>query len=171
MYKKVSYNNLIGKNIFDIKKNPISYDILTKISEGAFRTGRFYKDRRFEKSKADQVYSNWIFDHLNSENCRLFYYKNETGKICGFIAVSINIPFPSENFKVGFVQLVCTDYEERKKGLASKLLAFAENYLAENQIEHFYSNTTFDNFSSIMLFIKNGFIVYNSIYELHWWKK
>ncbi len=130
---------------------------LAKIAEGAFVESRFFNDPEIPDEKAGELYSSWVKNAFYSENKTVF----TTDERNGFL---IYVQRDGE----GHIDLVAAGGENRKKGVGTALVKFAENYAFEQGCGVFFVGTQATNIPALNLYIKCGFKIIKTsrIYHL-----
>lgn len=138
---------------------------VSTLAADSFRTGRFFKDPRISVEQARGMYRDWLRNHLRDGKGLL--YSGNARNVGGFVAWSLT---GCDGLRAGFIDLVATAPARRGRGLGRILLAAAENESVCAGADVMYANTTLDNYAAQALFVRSGYMPYNSIVELHWWR-
>ena len=130
---------------------------LTEIAGQAFVNSRFYNDPCITAEAVGGLYSSWVKNAFRDENKTIFVTEDKNGFIIYL-----------QNGTEAYINLIATGGENRKKGVGTALVKFADNYAFENGCEEFFVGTQATNIPAINLYIKCGFKFFKTtrIYHL-----
>lgn len=130
---------------------------ITEIAGNAFKNSRFFNDPEITEDQVSNLYSSWVKNAFSDKNKAVFVTEEKNGFI---------IYLQSDN--QGHINLIATGGENRKKGVGTALVKYADNYAFENGCNDFFVGTQATNIPAINLYTKCGFKFFNTtrIYHL-----
>lgn len=144
----------------DIKIRPATEDDLswiTEIAGIAFTNSRFYNDPKITEEQVSNLYKSWVKNAFSDENKAVFVTEEKNGFIIYL-----------QNGNQAHINLIATGGKNRKKGVATALVKYADNYAFANGCDEFFVGTQSTNIPAINLYIKCGFKFFKTtrIYHL-----
>jgi dTDP-4-amino-4,6-dideoxy-D-galactose acyltransferase len=136
---------------------------LFKLAKDAGEYSRYNKDTQL-KLKFELMYEIWMKKSLERDLAdEVFVHKNKD-IINGMVTVNKNL----KNAEIG---LISVDNKVKSKGIGSQLIKFVENWALIQNIENIFVSTQKENYAACQFYEKNKFIIYDTIYIYHVWKK
>ncbi|NTW70835.1 MAG: GNAT family N-acetyltransferase [Eubacteriaceae bacterium] len=131
------------------------------MARNSFLRGRFYKDPSIEKSKADDLYGNWIKNAFSRDDKYFVVTEEKTG----FILFSF---IDKETMDI---ELIAVDEEYRNMGIAGKMISALKRKAADHGVHSIRVVTQADNIQAINLYFRNGFKLTKCEYTFHCWNR
>ncbi len=129
---------------------------MTEIANNAFVTSRFYNDPCIPRDKVSGMYTSWVKNAYLDANKAIFVPEGKNGFLIYY-----------QNGSNAHLNLIATGGENRKKGVGTALVKYADNYAFENGCENFFVGTQATNVPAINLYIKCGFKFFKSTRIFH----
>jgi len=115
----------------------------------------------FQRKRGKDV--QWLWDALGPDGIRegarrksdnsKFLVAEEDGKVIGYITTSYDV-----GSRLGDIGIVSVDPEHHKRGIGSKLMRTALNFLKSRGVRKIWTTVSAINTPAIIYYIKNGFI-------------
>lgn len=132
-----------------------SFAIITSISAGAFKVGRYHRDFNVKEETAEQRYINWLRDLYEAGQVMFLTYE---GEIVAYYAYQDNR-----------ILLIGMDEKVRGKGLAKPLVSKACEVLFSYGHEELETSVSAINFPSMQMFYSLGFKMKRAVDVYHKW--
>jgi uncharacterized protein (UPF0276 family)/ribosomal protein S18 acetylase RimI-like enzyme len=162
---KVDYLAELGfipKMSFDFA-DILDLERIKQISSLAFKgMSRFYSDKHFSESDADELYIRWVDKLMNNPDSRILIIRDE-GIIVGFTGISIKDG-------VGVIELIAVDRFYTGKGYGKRLVQQCFSYFKSKNVNEVTVSTQDKNFSAKRLYESAGFRLISKRYWYHWWR-
>lgn len=144
----------------DIEIRPATEEDLpwiTEIAGNAFVNSRFYNDPEITDEQVSKLYKSWVKNALSDENKAIFVTEDKNGFIIYL-----------QNGDQAHINLIATGGTNRKKGVGTALVKYADNYAFENGCKDFFVGTQATNIPAVNLYTKCGFRFFKTtrIYHL-----
>lgn len=124
---------------------------------------RFCIDANFESPKYEQLYKLWIENSINRKIADEVVVYKEARKVEGLLTIGTKI----NRADIG---LVSVDELARGKGIATKLLKYAEQYSSIHGFEELQVVTQQNNTPACKLYERYGFSLESTVNIFHIWK-
>lgn len=129
---------------------------LTDIAGEAFINSRFYNDPRITTEQVSGLYTSWVKNAFRDANKTIFVTEDRNGFLIYL-----------QDKDKAYINLIATGGENRKKGVGTALVKYADNYAFENGCEEFFVGTQATNIPAINLYIKCGFKLFKTTRIYH----
>lgn len=124
-------------------------------------TSRFHLDPAIPRKVADQVKAEWARNYFRGLRGDQMVVALIQERIVGFLQLLFG------DDRVTTIDLIATDIRERRKGIASDMIAFAEKQLSD--FSKIRVGTQISNTASLRLYEKLGFRIVSSQYVFHYY--
>ena len=124
---------------------------------------RFKTDINFKNNEFEALYKKWMTNCLSSDSDAIILVYKENNKILGFTTVE---SISKRTSKIG---LIAVDENHQRKGIAKRLLNFAETISLENNCKNIEVTTQGQNKSAMNFYEKYGFNTIFTNYIYHYW--
>ncbi len=114
---------------------------VTQIANNAFTCSRFYRDQNISCSLAGKIKEDWAANYFLEKRGTHMIVAESNSKICGFMLMINQV-----------IDLVGVDQNHLRKGIATKMITFANK-----QIGLLKAGTQSSNTASVKLYQKSGF--------------
>lgn len=164
---KVTYLKTVEDKV--IKANPFlesAQQMDDDLCDLAIQTGvysRFHVDKNFAQNDYKELYKKWIENSVNRTIADEVIVYKEAQKNLGMITLGV------KNTRID-IGLLGVDEQARGKGIASGLLAYAEQYAEDKGFKEIQVVTQQQNEPACRLYEKYGFHVDSLINIFHIWK-
>ncbi len=130
---------------------------ITEIAGSAFVNSRFCNDPAITDEQVSNLYSSWVKNAFSDENKTIFVTEEKDGFIIYL-----------QNGNQAHINLIASDGKNRKKGVATALVRYVDNYAFVNGCEEFFVGTQATNVPAMNLYMKCGFKLFKTtrIYHL-----
>ncbi len=130
---------------------------LAEIAGAAFINSRFYNDPCITPEQVSGMYTSWVKNAFCDENKTIFVTEEKNGFLIYL-----------QNGDQAHINLIAAGGANRKKGVGTALVKYADNYAFSNGCEDFFVGTQATNIPAINLYIKCGFKLFKTtrIYHL-----
>jgi RimJ/RimL family protein N-acetyltransferase len=147
---------------------PDETEQLVDFSIDAFKTHRFYTEKRFATEKVDEMYKQWVQSALKNPNIWTTIVLEKNEKVLGFMTYAIEDL--REYFETRFVKLrmACLDQRERGKSHGVDLFNGVMQY-TQREADVIVSGLTLRNIHSFNLHTKLNYKLKCSTNTLHKW--
>tara|TARA_B110000902_G_scaffold256045_1_gene322234 strand:+ start:613 stop:1314 length:702 start_codon:yes stop_codon:yes gene_type:complete len=164
---KVTYSKEIDTHGIDDATICIYTDteIQEKMYDLAIQSGefsRFNLDQGFNVDQFISLYRTWVESAANSNKDSLILVSKDANDITGMITLKYDI----ETATVG---LLAVDRDHRGKGIAYKLICFAEDILSKKHIKTLVIPTQKENLKACEFYERLGMNKVNEDVVLHYW--
>ncbi len=137
---------------------PEDKENVTEIARNAFTHSRFHLDPTILDDKADEIKAMWACNYFLGRRGNSMVVATVDGKAIGFLLLLFDR-------KTLVIDLIAMDKKHRKKGLAEKMVSFAEKELSG--FKHFRVGTQVANLPSINFYEKLDFRICDTSYIFH----
>ena len=144
------------------KKNILDKIIL--IVPDLFSHNRFIYDKNIDDNKAIGLYQSWIVNSAKKYQNNFYLLIDDAGELGAFCIINIIDIF---NNKFAIINIIGSLIKGKNYGTI--IIQEIIKSLNEQNISILYANVELRNYTAQNLYIKNGFKVYNSICEYHYW--
>lgn len=156
--KPIASSHIFGCE--SVVRNAVSQDRnrVVDIARRNFAFSRFHLDPDIPNSIANRIKAEWVKSYFSGKRGNEVIVAEIKGKIAGFLLIMY------DQNKDLIIDLIATDKNQRGKGLASKMIAYAESKSDGANIQ---VGTQVVNIPSINFYLKNGFRIRESNYVFH----
>lgn len=130
-------------------------EAIKKIARNSFRKSHFYKNKRFQKDKIDELYAKWVTNKFEKGN-NIYIYEDKN-IIKGFLLAI-------ENSEEAIIDLIAVDSKFKGEGIAKKLIL---NFFQLNISKKSYVGTQIINLPAIKLYEKVGYKIFDFTHIFH----
>jgi len=154
---------------------PSDLDELLRIVQATEWSNRFHNDSKIDKTKANEVYTNWVKNGVAKQNTRVTILEGN-GKIAGFILWSISKMGLAASAKataaeVGDQEMVAMAPEFRGQGLGKFLYGGCVKQMQEAGCVLVWTVVASQNLAAIKNLEKLGFTAPYKVSAYHWFRK
>lgn len=134
--------------------------ILSEIARNTFLNAYRYNDKKFDKSRVDDLYSEWIKNSCKGRAEAVFVYEDDNVPM-GFIACNIKD-------KTGLIDLIAVSKDARGKGIGKKLVLNSLSWF-KDKVDKVEVNTEAMNYPSLRIYQNAGFKIEWIGADLDYW--
>ena len=135
------------------------------IAARSHRASRFSVDPGFPQSRSDDLYRLWVINDIAGSAAAVFV-ADERGVALGYLSLSVD---PASS--TGQISLLGVAPSERRRGIASALLARSVEYLNAQQLHQIIVVTQGRNDPALKFYERNHFSIVGEVVWLHRWFK
>jgi GNAT superfamily N-acetyltransferase len=128
------------------------------IAENSFEFSRFHLDDKISNHVANEIKHEWALNYFNRSRGDRMVIAMKKGRVIGFL----QLIFYREKL---IVDLIAVDKQIRKKGVAKKMIEFAQHHL--EQFETIQVGTQIANIPSMRVYDSLGFKIVSADYIFH----
>lgn len=161
--KEIVQKKEISKNIFSISKVNIDINFLYDLAFESGKMSRFNLDKKFGRTKFEELYKKWIDNSLNKQFADEVLVYQEDGKTLGFVTYKTYHDF-------GTIGLIAVDSLVQGKGIGSKLIDAVENHLLKASIYKLNIPTQLENKNACSFYEKKDYKIIETTTIKHFWK-
>ncbi len=136
---------------------------LGDIASVSHRDTRFYRDRRFPASRADDLYRQWITNDIDGR-ADIVLCADVDGVVVGYISLVINADRATAT-----ISLIAVDPQYVRRGIATSLVRQGAMFCADQGVTSLSVATQRDNQRAMAFYHSRGFRVAHEDVWLHRW--
>lgn len=119
---------------------------ITEIAGNAFVNSRFFNDPEITDVQVSNLYKSWVKNAMTDENKVIFVTEDKNGFVIYL-----------QDGDQAHINLIATGGVNRKNGVGTALVKYADNYAFKNGCNDFFVGTQSSNIPAINLYTKCGF--------------
>lgn len=137
---------------------------LQLMARTAHTDARFFKDSRFSRERAEELYSTWIARDMQGRAQLVLVAVSETGRPVGYITCHLD-----QARRQGQIGLVAVSSQARRRGIGKSLVLAAMDWFKTQGADTILVVTQGDNLAAQRLYQQCGFLIQDLQVWYHKW--
>lgn len=162
--KEIDKNRDLNATIFSIDDVKVTSENLYKLAFESGKNSRFLLDNKFQLNDFQRLYKIWVDNSVSKKIADDVLIYIEDSKPIGFVTYKIK----DKNATIG---LIAVDSKSQGKGIGGKLVNHLESILYQKEIKNLRIPTQLANIQACNFYKKQGYLIKETKYIKHYWKK